>query len=77
MTKKQASNIQGKIMFKTFIFRIKSLFQKEEKGVVIVEREEFAREVKEEFRGNMELLRAVEKGLNKYVRKEEYVSLTD
>ncbi len=64
-------------MFKTFIFRIKSLFQKEEKGVVIVEREEFAREVKEEFRGNMELLRAVEKGLNKYVRKEEYVSLTD
>jgi len=64
-------------MFRSLIFRIKSLFQKEEKGVVIVEREEFAREVKEEFRGNMELLKAVEKGLNKYVRKEKYVSLTD
>ena len=32
-------------MLKSFIFRLKSLFKKEEKGVVIVDREEFAREI--------------------------------
>ncbi|GEM_PF-1946619 len=43
----------------------------------IVEREEFTREVREEFRGNTELLKAIEKGMNKYAGKNEYVSLTD
>lgn len=64
-------------MFRSLIFRIKSLLGKEEEGVVIVEREEFAREVKEEFSGNTEMLKAIEKGMNKYAKKEEYVSLTD
>ncbi len=64
-------------MFNSLIFKIKSLLRKADEGVVIVEREEFAREVKEEFRGNRELLTAIEKGMNKYAKKEEYVSLTD
>jgi len=65
------------IMFRSLIFRIKSLFGKKEEGVIVADRKEFAREVKEEFGGNTELLRAIEKGMNKYAGKEEYVSLTD
>jgi len=34
-------------MFNSLIFKIKSLLRKADEGVVIVEREEFAREVKE------------------------------
>jgi hypothetical protein len=64
-------------MFKSLVFRIKSLFGREEDGVVIADREEFAEEVKEEFKGNIELLKAIEKGMNKYAKKDEYVSLTD
>ncbi len=64
-------------MFKSLVFRIKSLFGREEDGVVIADREEFAKEVKEEFKGNIELLKAIEKGMNKYAEKKEYVSLTD
>jgi hypothetical protein len=64
-------------MLKSFIFRLKSLFKKEEKGVVIVDREEFAREMKEEFKGNTALLKAIEEGMNRYAKKNEYVSLTD
>ncbi len=63
--------------FRSLIFRIKSLFRKDEEGVVIVEREEFAREMKEKFRGNTELLKAIEKGLNRYAKKNEFISLTD
>ena len=63
-------------MIKSLIFRIKSFFKKEE-GVVIVDRKEFAREMKEDFKGNTALLKAIEKGMNKYAKKEEYVSLTD
>jgi len=62
---------------RSLIFRIRYLLGKEEEGVIIVEREEFAREVREEFRGNTELLKAIEKGMNKYAGKNEYVSLTD
>ncbi len=64
-------------MFNSLIFRIKSLFGREEDGVVIADREEFAKEVKEEFKGNTELLKAIEKGMNKYAQKDEYISLTD
>jgi hypothetical protein len=64
-------------MFKSLVFRIKSLFGREEEGVVIADREAFAEEVKEEFKGNIELLKAIEKGMNKYAKKNEYVSLTD
>jgi len=64
-------------MFNSLIYRIKSLFQKEEEGVIIVDRKEFAEEIKEDFNGNQELLKAIEKGMNKYAPKKEYVSLTD
>jgi len=64
-------------MLKSFIFRLKSLFKKEEEGVVIVDREEFAREMKEEFKGNTALLKAIEEGMNRHAKRNEYVSLTD
>ena len=58
--------------------RIRSLFSKyEEEGVVVVGREEFAREMKEDFRGNTALLKAIEEGMNRNVKKHERVSLTD
>ena len=58
--------------------RIRSLFSKyEEEGVVVVGREEFAREVKEDFRGNTALLKAIEEGMNRNVMPHERVSLAD
>jgi len=58
--------------------RIRSLFSKyEEEGVVVVGREEFAREVKEDFRGNTRFLKAIEECMNRNVKKHECVSLTD
>ncbi len=59
--------------------KIRSLFAKEKKqeGVVIVEREDFAQKMREKFRGNRELLKAIEKCMNRSVEKHEYVSLTD
>jgi len=59
--------------------RINSLFAKEEKqeGVVIVEREEFAQRMREKFKGNRELLKAIEKCMNRSVKKHEHISLTD
>ncbi len=58
--------------------RIRSLFSKyEEEGVVVVGREEFAREMKEDFRGNTRLLKAIEECMNRNVNKHERVSLTD
>jgi len=56
---------------RSLIFRMKSL---PGKGVVIAEREEFAGEVGEEFGGNTELPKAIEKKIHKYAGKEE---LTD
>ncbi len=59
--------------------KISSLFLKdeEEEGVIIVEREEFAQEVREEFRGNTTLLKAIEECMNRNVREHERVSLTE
>ncbi len=59
--------------------RIRSLFLKdeEEEGVVIVEREEFAREMRDKFRGNTALLKAIEEGMNRKAERHEYVSLAD
>lgn len=59
--------------------KIKFLSAKEEnhEGVVIVEREEFAHKMREKFRGNRELLKAIERRMNQNVGKHEYVSLTD
>jgi len=59
--------------------KIKSLFVKEEQqeGVVIVEREDFAQKMRKKFKGNRELLKAIEKCMNRSVEKHEYVSLTD
>jgi hypothetical protein len=58
--------------------RIRSLFSKyEEEGVVVVGREEFAREVREDFRGNPRLLKAIEEGMNRNVKPHERISLTD
>lgn len=64
----------------TILFeKIRTLFEKEEKqeGVVIVEREEFARKMRKKFRGNTELLKAIEECMNRSVKKHEYISLTD
>ncbi len=63
-------------MFRSFCYKIKCLFAKEE-DVLIVERDAFAQEMKEKFNGNTELLKAIEQGMNKYAKKNEYVSLTD
>jgi len=58
--------------------KIKLLSAKEEQeGVVIVEREEFAQKMREKFKGNRELLKAIEKRINRNVNKHEYISLTD
>jgi len=59
--------------------KIRVLFGKEERqqGVVIVEREEFAQKMREKFRGNRELLKAIEEFMNRSVKKHEHVSLTD
>ena len=64
-------------MFNSSICRIKSLFQKVDEGVIIADREEFAKETKEDFKGNQELLKAIENGMNRNARKKEYVSLSD
>ncbi len=59
--------------------KLKFLSQEEEgqEGVVIVEREEFAQKMREKFRGNRELLKAIEKCMNRNVKKHEYISLAD
>jgi putative PIN family toxin of toxin-antitoxin system len=54
-----------------------AILNKEEEGVVIVDREEVAREMKEEFKGNTALLKAIEEGMNRHAKRNEYVSLTD
>jgi len=61
----------------SFFSKIRSLFKRQEEGVVGVDREEFAREMKEKFKGNTELLKAIEKCMNRKAEKHEYVSLTD
>jgi len=63
----------------SLVGKIRTLFAKEEKqeGVVIVERDEFAQKMREKFRGNTELLKAIEECMNRSVKKHEYVSLTD
>ncbi len=58
--------------------KFKSLFEKENKdGVIVVEREDFAKEMKEKFKGNRELLKAIEECMNRRAKKHEYVKLTD
>ncbi|MCP4108407.1 MAG: hypothetical protein GY749_23165 [Desulfobacteraceae bacterium] len=57
--------------------KIKSLFRKDEEGLEIVDREEFAREMKEDFKGNTALLKAIEEGMNRHVKSHERISLTD
>ena len=64
-------------MLRKLICIIKLKLGIEDKGVVIVDREVFAKEMMEKFKGNTELLKAIEKGMNKYSKKEEYVSLLD
>jgi len=67
----------------SFFSKIRSLFFRssfpkyEEEGVIVVGREEFAREVKEDFRGNTRFLKAMEECMNRNVKKHERVSLTD
>ncbi len=61
----------------SFFSKIRSLFKRQEEGVVVVDREEFARDMKEKFKGNTELLKAIEKCMNRKAKKHEYVSLTD
>jgi len=63
----------------SFFSKIRAIFLKDkaEEGVIVVEREEFAREMKEKFRGNTALLKAIEEGMNRKAKKHEYVSLTD
>jgi hypothetical protein len=47
------------------------MFRRQEEGVVVVEREEFAREMKEKFKGNTALLKAIEEGMNRKAKKHE------
>ena len=48
-----------------------------EEGVVVVEREQFAQEMREKFRGNRALLKAIEEGMNRKAERHEYVSLAE
>ncbi len=57
--------------------RIKSLFKKKEQGAVIVDRHEFAQEMKEKFKSNTALLKAIEDCMNSGVKKDQRVSLAD
>ncbi|OQX23504.1 MAG: hypothetical protein BWK80_25630 [Desulfobacteraceae bacterium IS3] len=63
----------------SFFSKIRAIFLKDkaEEGVIVVEREEFAREVKEDFKGNTRLLKAIEDCMNRNVKEHERVSLTD
>ena len=63
----------------SFFSKIRSLFMKDrhEEGVVVVEREQFAQEMREKFRGNAALLKAIEEGMNRKAERHEYVSLAD
>jgi len=67
----------GDIMLRSLFYKIKWLFAKGKDDVLIVERDAFAQEMMEKFNGNTELLKAIEQGMNKYAKKNEYVSLTD
>ena len=63
----------------SFFSKIRSLFMKDrhEEGVVVVEREQFAQEMREKFRGNTELLKAIERCMNRKAERHEYVSLAE
>ncbi len=63
----------------SFFSKIRAFFLKDraEEGVIVVEREEFAREMKEDFKGNTRLLKAIENCMNRNVKEHERVSLTD
>jgi hypothetical protein len=58
--------------------KIKSLFRKQsEVRIEIVDRDEFAREMKDDFKGNTELLKAIEECMNRNVKPHQRVSLTN
>ncbi len=59
--------------------RIQSFFrtQYDDDRVEIVDRDEFAREMKDDFRGNAELLNAIEERMNRHVKPHQHVSLTN
>jgi hypothetical protein len=57
--------------------RIRALLKKNTGETMIVEREQFAKEMKEKFKGNIELLKAIEECMNRKVKRHEYVSLMD
>jgi enolase len=58
--------------------KIKSLLRKRvEERVEIVDRGEFAQEMKDDFKGNTELLKAIEKCMNRNVKPNQRVSLTN
>jgi len=63
-------------MFNSLIYRIKSLFQKEDERVIIADREEFAKEIIEDCKGKQKLSKAIEKGINVNARKKEYERLS-
>ena len=60
-----------KNIFSKLIFFIK----REEEGVFYLEKEKFANDLKERYRGNTELLKAIEKCLNRNSIQNNYVSL--
>ena len=57
--------------------KIRSLFKKQEYKAVVVDRYEFAQEMKKKFRGNINLLKAIEEGMNRNVKPDERVFLID
>jgi hypothetical protein len=59
------------------ISKLKALFTKDNNEAIVIERKDFADEMKEKFKGNIALLKAIEENLNRKVKKHEFVSLTD
>ncbi len=57
--------------------KIKALFRKDRGETIIVEREQFANEMREKFKGNIDLLKAIEESMNRHVKRDEYVHLTE
>lgn len=59
--------------------KIQFLFQKQpyDGNVEFVDRDEFAQELKDDFKGNTELLKAIEERMNKHVKPHQRVSLTN
>jgi len=60
---------------KKLIYKIISLFEPIDRRVLVVSNEEFAEDLKKNFKGKTDLLKSIEKAMNTNVKKSNYISL--